>query len=90
MRPALRLAVLVAASLVLSAQSWTEDRGEVGTEEDLLALGKDVAEKVGAPAGPLLRGAGYPGHLHHVPVVEWTLHGRAGLPPADGTLGPGQ
>lgn len=57
MRPALRLAVLVAASLVLSAQSWTEDRGEVGTEEDLLALGKDVAEKVGAPAGPLLRGA---------------------------------
>ncbi len=46
----------LAAVVVLGAQSWTEDQGEAGTEADALALGVDVAAKVGEPSGPALSG----------------------------------
>lgn len=52
----LRLALVVALAVVLSAQSWTEDQGEAGGAEDEFALGIDVQAKLGAPSGPTLRG----------------------------------
>ncbi|MCP4868461.1 MAG: hypothetical protein GY898_07060 [Proteobacteria bacterium] len=53
---AFRITLLLAASLVLSAQSWTEDQGEAGTAEDEYALGVDVQAKLGQPSGPTLSG----------------------------------
>ncbi len=40
-----------------AAQGWTEDRGELGTEADELALGQDVQRNVGPPAGAPRTGA---------------------------------
>ena len=37
--------------------SWADDRGETGNRSDRLALGPDVAQTVGPPAGPPLTGA---------------------------------
>lgn len=47
----LKLLLLVLLAPLLLAGSWTEDRGEQGTEADALALGADVERKVGPPAG---------------------------------------
>ncbi|MEE2828303.1 MAG: cytochrome c-type biogenesis protein [Myxococcota bacterium] len=43
-------------ALLLSAQTWTEDLGELGGETDLLALGIDIEDRVGSPSGTELRG----------------------------------
>jgi len=51
---------------VLSAQSWTEDQGELGSEDDLLALGADVEAKVGEPMGEPLAGAALEGKTEAV------------------------
>ena len=47
-----RLPGLLLLAPLLLAGSWTEDRGEQGTDADRLALGADVESKVGPPAGP--------------------------------------
>lgn len=44
------LLILLLLPLLLAA-SWTEDRGEAGTQADALALGVDVERQVGPPAG---------------------------------------
>ena len=49
--------VLAVGSGLLTAASWTEDQGELGGEEDLLALGVDVEEKMGPPIGSPITGA---------------------------------
>ena len=56
MRRLLPLFLVVLMSPLLGAQSWTEDQGELGAEEDLLALGLDVEENVGAPLSSPLSG----------------------------------
>lgn len=43
--------------MLLSGASWTEDQGELGTGDDLLALGADVEEKMGPAVGPSVSGA---------------------------------
>ncbi len=48
------------------AQGWTEDRGELGTEADALALGQDVQRNVGPPAGSPRSGAELSTALAHV------------------------
>jgi cytochrome c-type biogenesis protein CcmH len=53
---ALRCVLLALLAPLLLAGSWTEDRGEQGSDEDRLALGADVESKVGPPAGPELSG----------------------------------
>ena len=52
MSPHRLLPMLLLLAPLLLANSWTEDRGEQGTEADQLALGADVERKVGPPAGP--------------------------------------
>ena len=52
MRSSLRIALLALLAPLLLAGSWTEDRGQQGTDADALALGADVRDKVGPPAGP--------------------------------------
>jgi cytochrome c-type biogenesis protein CcmH len=47
---------LLAASPVF-ASSWTEDRGEQASPEELLELGPDVARTAGPPVGPPRHGA---------------------------------
>jgi len=47
---------VVLMSPLLGGQSWTEDQGEMGGEVDLLALGLDVEEQVGAPINAPLSG----------------------------------
>lgn len=46
-----RLVLLLLLPLLVAQASWTEDKGEAGTDADRLALGVDVAEQVGPPAG---------------------------------------
>ena len=67
-----RLAPLVCLLLLaplLGGQSWTEDQGEMGVEEDLLALGVDVEDKVGAPLEPPLTGAALESRTEHISSV---------------------
>ncbi len=45
------LLLLLIVPLLVAQASWTEDRGEAGTEADALALGVDVRGRVGPPAG---------------------------------------
>ena len=51
------LLLLLVLPLLLAA-SWTEDKGEPGTEADALSLGADVVPQVGPPAGPPVMGLG--------------------------------
>jgi cytochrome c-type biogenesis protein CcmH len=43
--------------LLLFGQAWTEDRGEAASEAELMALGPDVAARIGPPVGPRRSGA---------------------------------
>ena len=51
MKPLLKIIPLVILIPILLAASWTEARGQQGTDADALALGADVVAKVGPPAG---------------------------------------
>jgi len=48
---ALLITWLLAPPAAAEAPRWASDRGEVASEEQKLALGADVADAVGAPAG---------------------------------------
>ncbi len=51
------LLLLLLTPLLLAQASWTEDKGEAGSEADALALGVDVERQVGPPAGAPKSGA---------------------------------
>ncbi len=52
MKTLLRIVTAGLLSTLLMAQSWTEDRGEQATADELMALGIDVARTAGPPAAP--------------------------------------
>ena len=62
------LAALCVAVLATAA-GWTEDQGEQGGAGDVLALGLDVAEVLGEPAGPPLIGEALEQHTEDISGV---------------------
>ena len=69
MRTPLPFLLVLCASVLLTGASWTEDQGELGTGEDLLALGADVEDKMGPPIGPTVTGPALEAQTESVSIV---------------------